>query len=75
MELSYSSVNRVVKEKTAQAPILRRKVSPSKVPWNERTLQLLSRNFIDDACRMIGEEYRLPVKRAMRNLNRKISAN
>lgn len=75
MELSYSSVNRVVKERTVQAPILRRKVTPAKVPWNEKTLRLLSQNFIEDVCKMIGEEYRLPVKKAMRVLSRKITAN
>ena len=58
LELTYSSVNRAVKQKPARAPASGRgtKGSTSRNAWNEKTLQLLSRNFVDDGCRILGED-------------------
>ncbi len=73
LELTYSSVNRAVKAKSVRAPsIIRGKGAVSKPSWNEKTLQLMSRNFVDDGCKIIGEEYRLPIKKAMKKSNLKL---
>lgn len=72
LEVTYSSVNRIVKEKTAQAPLLRKKVTQQKVPWNEDAIQFLSKSFIEDAGRTIGESYTLLLKRAVKKLRLKI---
>jgi hypothetical protein len=74
-ELTYSSVNRSVREKTPRTPAtLRGSKTVARTSWNEKTIRLISRNFVDDACKLIGEEYRLLVRRAIKRLNLKIAA-
>jgi hypothetical protein len=69
LESSYSSVKRSVKEKSPGGEKTIWKKSPSTKPlWSESTLQLLSRNFVDESCRLIGEEYRPILKKSVRRL-------
>lgn len=75
LELTYSSINRAVAGKNLRVPSsLRGKEAPQKTSWSEKTLQLMTRNFVEDASKIIGEEYRLPVRRALKKLNLKVEA-
>ena len=71
LELSYSSVNRSVKDNSRPT---RTKSAAVKTSWNEKTLKLMSRNFVEEATKLIGDEYRLPVKRALKKIGPQIEA-
>lgn len=74
LESTYSSVKRSVKENTAAKPEKARwkKAQLEKPNWSENTLQLLSRNFVDESCRLIGEEYRERMKKSIRRIMRRM---
>ena len=71
-ELSYSSVKRAVKEKTVQGSVRGKKSATSGTVLNEMAVKLLSRNFVDESSKIIGEENRLPIKRSMKRLRLKM---
>ncbi|MDG6997863.1 MAG: hypothetical protein JRN15_01975 [Nitrososphaerota archaeon] len=67
LEIGYSVVKRAVKEKSERG-------KKDQMPhWNQKTMRLLSRNFIDQSCKITGEEYRPKLKKAMRRLLSKIN--
>lgn len=73
LESSYSSLKRSVKEESSGKPekIQWKNVQSEKPVWSENTLQLLSRNFVDESCRLIGEDYRAKMKKTVRRIMRK----
>lgn len=74
LELSYSSVKRAVKEKVVHSStnVRRKKGATSGTVLNEAAVRVLSRNFVDESSKIIGEENRLLVKRAMKRLRLKM---
>jgi len=76
LELSYSSVGRVIKEANANglSRVRAKKAADLRAVEIQIILELMSRNFVNDACKVIGDEYRLPVKRAMKKLRLKVDA-
>ena len=67
MEIGYSVVKRAVKEKSERG-------KKDQLPhWDQKTMRLLSNNFIDQSCKITGEEYRPKLKKAMRKLLSKVN--
>ena len=74
LESTYSSVKRSVKEKSAGKPekVRWRRTQSEKPEWSENTIQLLSKNFVDESCRLIGEDYRAKMKKTVRRIMRRM---
>ena len=66
LEIGYSVAKRAVKVKSERG---KRDLLPH---WDQKTMRLLSKNFIDQSCKITGEEYRPKIKRAMRRLLSKV---
>jgi hypothetical protein len=75
VELSYSSVRRAIKGKNVRpgSNAREREVAPAEPIWDEKTLRHLSRNFVDEACKVMGEDYRRQVGKAMKQLISKLN--
>ena len=67
MEIGYSVVKRAVKVKSERGK------KGELAHWDQKTMRLLSKNFIDQSCKITGEEYRPKIKRAMRKLLSKVN--
>lgn len=67
LEIGYSVVKRAVKVKSERG-------KKDQLPhWDKKTMRLLSNNFIDQSCKIAGEEYRPKIKKAMRKLLSKVN--
>jgi hypothetical protein len=68
LELGYSSVKRSIKTKTENG-----KGKKDSVPsWNNRTMKLLSENFVDESSKIIGDNYHRKIRRAVNRLIKKV---
>jgi hypothetical protein len=68
LELGYSSVKRSVKTKTENG-----KGKKDSMPsWNNRTVKLLSENFVDESVKIIGEYYHRKIRKAVNRLIKKV---
>lgn len=67
LEVGYSIVKRAVKEKQERG-----KKGPAP-RWDQKTLRFLSKNFVDQTCKIVGEDYRPKLNKAMRRLLVKVN--
>ncbi len=69
LELNYSISKRAVREKSSSVTSVRGKKGwTTKIDWDEKTMRLLSENFVKESCKVIGEAYRPKLRKAVNRL-------